>query len=290
MGSRSQSPTTGLPLPNDFQTVLEWEDAVYAKETSSKLADVLDWLNYGGALNEASSGHLANCQGFTVLFHGPPGTGKTIAASLLGKSTELPVYRIDLSLMVSKWIGETEKNLSLIFEKAKENRWIIFFDEADALFGKRVTTTNANDRFANQGVSYLLQRIEFHPGLVILATNLIENIDTAFMRRIQTIVKFPIPCAEERFTIWQKLKPDEFEYHPDIDLAEVSKKYEIPAGVIINVVRYCAIKALKQQSNVFSESVFQQGLRNELEKTGVFSIGHCWDRNTTIGQNIQRQD
>jgi SpoVK/Ycf46/Vps4 family AAA+-type ATPase len=138
--------------------------------------------------------------GFRALFSGPSGTGKTLAAALLGKATGLPVYRIDLEEVVSKWIGETEKNLAILFDRARQEDWILYFDEADALFGKRTEARDANDRAANQQVAYLLQRIEDFPGIVILATHLRSNLDEAFARRLQSIIRFHLPDAEPRRT------------------------------------------------------------------------------------------
>jgi SpoVK/Ycf46/Vps4 family AAA+-type ATPase len=132
-------------------------------------------------------------QGYRALFHGPPGTGKTLTAALVGKEFDIPVYRIDLSMVVSKYIGETEKNLELLFDRAEKKGWILFFDEADALFGKRTDVKDAHDRFTNQEVSYLLQRIEDYNGLVILATNMKSNIDEAFIRRLHLVIHFPLP-------------------------------------------------------------------------------------------------
>src|SRR5690606_1665724 len=140
--------------------------------------------------------------GFRVLFHGPPGTGKTLTASLLGKYTGKEVYKIDLSMVVSKFIGETEKNLANLFDKAENKDWILFFDEADALFGKRTNVRDAHDKYANQEVSFLLQRTETYAGLVILATNFKNNIDDAFARRFQSHIYFPSPAFGERLKIW----------------------------------------------------------------------------------------
>ena len=131
--------------------------------------------------------------GYRVLFHGPPGTGKSMTVRLLGKNSGRDVFRVDLSQVVSKYIGETEKNLSRIFDKAELRDWILFFDEADALFGKRTDIKDAHDRFANQEISFLLQRIEDFSGLVILATNLKSNLDEAFLRRFQSVVYFNVP-------------------------------------------------------------------------------------------------
>ena len=131
--------------------------------------------------------------GYRSLFYGPPGTGKTMTACLLGKSTGRDVYKVDLSLVVSKYIGETEKNLARVFDQAQHKGWILFFDEADALFGKRSETRDAHDRYANQEVSFLLQRIETFDGIAILASNQRENLDDAFTRRFESIIYFPMP-------------------------------------------------------------------------------------------------
>ena len=137
-------------------------------------------------------------KGVIFLFYGPPGTGKTLTAGLLGNELEIDVYKVDISMVVSKYIGETEKNLELLFARAADKGWILFFDEADALFGKRTGVRDAHDKYANQEVSFLLQRIEDFNGLIILATNMKNNIDDAFIRRFNSIIRFPLPNAEER--------------------------------------------------------------------------------------------
>ncbi|CAN5368917.1 hypothetical protein BH23BAC1_BH23BAC1_31500 [soil metagenome] len=145
----------------------------------------------------ADIGMDKNASGSKALFYGPSGSGKILAATLLGKYTKKQVYRIDLSAIVSKYIGETEKNLKAIFEKAEHKNWILFFDEADALFGKRTEVKDSNDRYANLEVSYLLQQIEQYNGLVILSAKMKENIDEAFIRRLHYVVAFP-PREEEK--------------------------------------------------------------------------------------------
>jgi len=165
--------------------------------------------------------------GFRVLFSGPPGTGKTLTASLLGKYTKCDVFRIDLSLVVSKYIGETEKNLSKLFDRAENEDWILFFDEADALFGKRTGVRDAHDKYANQEVSYLLQRIESHSGLVILATNMKNNIDSAFTRRFNSIIEFEILSTPERLILWGNNIPKNIKLDKDVNLEELSRKFEV---------------------------------------------------------------
>ena len=174
-------------------TNLDWEDMVLNPVIEDQVAELITWLSHKDTLlnDWGLSKHLK--PGYRALFYGPPGTGKTLTVSLLGKNLGLDVYRVDLSMIVSKYIGETEKNLSRIFDTAAHQNWILFFDEADALFGKRTQANSSNDRHANQQTAYLLQRIEDFPGFIILASNLKENMDDAFSRRFQSIINFKIP-------------------------------------------------------------------------------------------------
>lgn len=171
-------------------TDLSWKNLVLDKETMKQVEEIRNWLKHlssvkpGGGMNEKLK------PGYRTLFYGPPGTGKKLSAAVIGKELSIPVYRIDLSMVVSKYIGETEKNLELLFASAKDKDWILFFDEADALFDKRSEVKDAHDRYANQETAYLLQRVEDYPGLVILATNMKSNIDEAFIRRFNSILRF----------------------------------------------------------------------------------------------------
>jgi SpoVK/Ycf46/Vps4 family AAA+-type ATPase len=204
--------------------------------------------------------------GFRALFYGPPGTGKTMAATLLGKYTGNEVYRIDLSMMVSKYIGETEKNLSILFDKAENKNWILFFDEADALFGKRTSVSSSNDRFANQEVSYLLQRVEEFPGLSILASNFKSNLDDAFTRRFQTIIYFPMPRPQERLTLWQQSFPEAVQLEERIALEAIAQKYELTGSNIMNIVQYCCLQAIAQETNIITLDNLMAGIRREFAK------------------------
>jgi SpoVK/Ycf46/Vps4 family AAA+-type ATPase len=211
-------------------------------------------------------------QGFRVLFYGPSGTGKTLTAGVLGNETKKDVYKIDLSMVVSKYIGETEKNLELLFARAEDKNWILFFDEADAIFGKRTNVRDAHDKYANQEVSYLLQRIEDYNGLVILATNMKNNIDDAFIRRFNDIVKFQIPNEEERKEIWEKSFPPNSDYD---DIPNKVKKYELTGGNIINVVHYAGIQAVKRRDDksdaaklIFYLEDVIEGIKREMIKEG----------------------
>lgn len=206
--------------------------------------------------------------GYKTLFHGPPGTGKSLTASLLGKKLGFDVYRIDLSQTVSKFIGETEKNLAKVFDKAESKDWILFFDEADALFGTRTATKDAHDRYANQQVSYLLQRIEEYNGLVILASNLKSNIDDAFLRRFQTIIRFPIPCSKERYNLWQMAFSDACLLEKGIDLYQIANDYELAGGSIINAVQYASLMALDREGTEIKMADILQGVKREYHKNG----------------------
>ncbi|PWT98796.1 MAG: hypothetical protein C5B52_11690, partial [Bacteroidetes bacterium] len=190
------------------------------------------------------------------------GTGKTLTANVLGNETKKDVYKIDLSMVISKYIGETEKNLELLFARAEDKDWILFFDEADAIFGKRTNVRDAHDKYANQEVSYLLQRIEDFNGLVILATNMKTNIDDAFIRRFNDVVKFSIPVEEERQEIWEKSFPDNADFG---NIPDQVKKYELTGGNIINVIHFAGIRAVRRKE----ESVKKQVLVTESNGNGT---------------------
>jgi uncharacterized protein len=188
-----QEPEKGINA--EFQllsTKMEWRDLVLPEQVIKQLNQIETWIKRDMLVRKRSVRKNLK-SGYKVLFHGPPGTGKTLTAVLLGKKTGRDVYRIDLSQTVSRYIGETEKNLAAVFDRAENKDWILFFDEADALFGKRTSVKDAHDRYANQEVSYLLQRIVDYRGLVILSANLKNNIDGAFLRRFQMIIHFPMP-------------------------------------------------------------------------------------------------
>jgi SpoVK/Ycf46/Vps4 family AAA+-type ATPase len=206
--------------------------------------------------------------GYRSLFFGPPGTGKTLTAMLLGKSTGLDVYRIDLSMIVSKFIGETEKNLANVFDQAMNHKWILFFDEADSLFGKRTSTSSSHDRYANQEVSYLLQRIEDYPGVIILATNLKSNIDEAFARRFQNMIHFPMPGTEERLRLWKSLFSKNCKLDDGVDLFKTATDHVLSGGAIINVVRFCSLMAIERNSTTILADDIEKGIKREFKKEG----------------------
>ncbi|MDX1670857.1 MAG: ATP-binding protein [Balneolaceae bacterium] len=249
-------------------TQLEWEDLVLPHETRDQIDEVRAWLKHGKTLMQNWELRKRILPGFRALFHGPPGTGKTLTATLLGKISGRDVYRVDLSLIVSKYIGETEKNLARIFDRADDKDWILFFDEADALFGKRTEISSAHDRFANQEVSYLLQRMEDFSGMVILATNMKSNLDDAFTRRFQSVIYFPVPRKKERLQLWQNAFPEQAQLAEEIDLKELAEQYELTGAAIMNVIRYCSLMALDEGCHIITKQRIQEGIRKEFQKEG----------------------
>jgi SpoVK/Ycf46/Vps4 family AAA+-type ATPase len=181
--------------------------------------------------------------GVSALFSGPPGTGKTMVAGLLANELDLDLYQIDASRMVSKWIGETEKNLARLFDAAAAGHAILLFDEADSLFAKRTEVKSSTDRYANLEVNYLLQRMEAFEGITVLTTNLESSIDEAFRRRLSFRVRFPLPDLDERKRLWQTLLPDRAEVAGAIDFDGLARRYEMSGGYIRNAVLRAAYLA-----------------------------------------------
>ncbi|MFN8494539.1 MAG: ATP-binding protein [Caldilineaceae bacterium] len=205
--------------------------------------------------------------GLSALFAGKPGTGKTMAAEVMAHELQMDVYKIELSSMVSKYIGETEKNLERIFSEAERSNAILFFDEADAIFGKRGEVKDAHDRFANIEVSYLLQRMEAYNGVTILATNLRANLDEAFTRRFDTIIDFPFPEEAERLRIWQTLLPPKVPVEPNLDLARLARSFKLPGGHIRNIIVDAAYRAASD-GKVVTMAHLLQSTRREVQKLG----------------------
>ena len=249
-------------------TQLIWEDLVLPERVLKQIEEIKTWVELGDVMMDKLELRNKIKPGYRSLFFGPPGTGKTFTAALLGKLTGFDVYRIDLSLIVSKYIGETEKNLTKIFDRAENKKWILFFDEADALFGKRTQVKDAHDRYANQEVSFLLQRVEDYNGLVILATNLKSNIDEAFARRFQSIIDFPMPKPAERLQIWDKTFSSKTTFDEKVSLKQISADYEISGGSITNVVRYCSLQAISRPQHIIYQEDILEGIKREFSKEG----------------------
>lgn len=270
---QQQKPDFGAGFPAKLMvTAMEWDDLVVAQEVKDELDQIRTWMRGGaGLLHRLRLDRMVK-PGYRTLFYGPPGTGKTLAATLLGKDAGVDVYRIDLSMLVSKYIGETEKNLANVFDQAQNKNWILFFDEADALFGKRTEGSTSNDRHANQEIAYLLQRVEDFPGVVILATNLRSNMDEAFARRFQSAIHFPLPDAPQRELLWNKLFSDRTILAPDVRLAALADAHVLAGGALLNVAVSAAIRAERrarpEQPLVITNDDLLRAIKKEFIKEG----------------------
>jgi len=261
---REYKPDYNIGFPaKRITTPLEWEDMILDYATLEALEEINTWIRHQHTIMEDWGLKRFLKPGYRALFYGPPGTGKTLAATLLGKKNDMDVYRVDLSMIVSKYIGETEKNLAKVFDMAENRNWILFFDEADALFGKRTSTNTSNDRHANQEVAYLLQRIEDFPGTVILATNLKSNIDEAFSRRFQSIIYFPMPDEELRAALWRSMLPKEWLGDDAEELIATAAQTELSGGSIANVVRRCAVTLIKAQKQMLNPVLLCDSIHRE---------------------------
>ncbi|MDC8005372.1 ATP-binding protein [Aureisphaera galaxeae] len=259
-------PSFGPDFPaKEITTQMDWEDLVLNPMTQEQIHQIRLWIKHKDLLREDWGMAKRMAPGYKALFCGPSGTGKTLTASLLGKEFERPVYRIDLSQVISKYIGETEKNLEKVFIRAENKNWILFFDEADALFGKRSATRSAQDRFANQSVSYLLQRIEYFNGVVILASNYKNNIDQAFIRRFNSIISFAKPNAEERLRLWEMAVPTNISVHREI-LIQISENYELTGAQINNALSYCCLHVAENGRSDIGMEDFLKAIKVEFNK------------------------
>jgi hypothetical protein len=266
---KSSKPKLCSQFPAELiSTGLEWKDLILRKQTMDEIKEIETWLKFNDELLNGWKMNGKIKPGFRVLFHGPPGTGKTLTANLLGKYTGRDVFRIDLSTVISKYIGETEKNLSKLFDKAANKDWILFFDEADAIFGKRTNVRDAHDKYANQEVSYLLQRIESHAGLVILASNMKANIDAAFTRRFNSIIEFENPDVTERLLLWKNYLPKNVKPDKNISMEEIARKYELTGANIVNIIHYAGLQTLRKKSKIISAEDLLKGIQKEYRKEG----------------------
>jgi AAA+ superfamily predicted ATPase len=265
-----------VPHGDDFpaeriSTSLDWQDLILDPATRQQIEMIGHWIRHSATLLQDWGLARRLKPGYRCLFHGGPGTGKTLTACLLGKHHGMPVYRVDLSRIVSKWIGETEKNLASLFDLAQRRHWILFFDEAEALFGKRTEARSANDRSANQQIAYLLQRLEDFPGVVILATNQRSHMDEAFARRFQSSVLFPMPDAGSRQRLWEAMFVNgQIALAPDVDFQALAARYELAGGAILNVLRHACLMAVVREPSVVQLADIMGGIRHEMQKEGHY--------------------
>jgi MoxR-like ATPase len=234
--ARAESDQRLGKLAVKVSTPFEWEDLVLPPATMRSVQEAAAAIEHRYQVAVEWGMRPGSVPlNLNILFSGPSGTGKTMTAGVIARRLGLELYRSDLSGLVSKYIGETEKNLDRIFEAARESNAILFFDEADALFGKRSEIKDAHDRYANIEVSYLLQKMEEHNGAVILATNVLKNIDEAFMRRLQYIVEFPLPAETQREQLWRNMFPARAPVAPEVDFSFLARQFQFSGGQIRNI-------------------------------------------------------
>lgn len=252
-----------------------WDDLVLPPDRKTLLREICMHLRHRSRVHgEWGYGDkLANGKSLSALFSGPPGTGKTMAASVVARELGVAMFHVDLATVVSKYIGETEKHLAALFAEAEAASAALFFDEADALFAKRTEVRDAHDRYANLETSYLLQRIEAFEGVVILATNFQKNLDEAFLRRLSFVVEFPFPPVAERLRIWQGLWAPEAPRDPDVDLAFLAERIELSGGHLRNIALAAAFLAADEGAPIAMRHLLH-ATRREYQKLGkVLDMG-----------------
>lgn len=256
-------------LAQRVQLLFDWEDLVLPSRVLQQLREIAAAVRLRHVVHGrwGFDTKLGKEPGINVLFCGVSGTGKTMAAGVLARNLGLELYKVDLSTIISKYVGETEQNLRRIFDEAEHSNVVLFFDEADALFGKRSEVKDAQDRYANLEVAYLLQKMEQFSGLAILATNLNRNIDSAFVRRMQHIVEFPFPDAVHRERIWRGMFPEPAPVGDDVDFSFLSRQFELTGGNIRNAVTAGAFLAAESGRPISMEHLVQ-GVGREMQKLG----------------------
>lgn len=246
-----------------------WQDLVLPKDTLAQLQELCQQVRHRTKVytDWGFDQRFSLGKGAIALFTGDSGTGKTLSAEIIAKELGLDLYQVDLSQVVSKYIGETEKNLSRVFSEAQTSNAILFFDEADALFGKRSEVKDAHDRYANIEINYLLQRVETYEGVIILTSNLSKNIDTAFLRRLHFSIEFPFPDEHHRLQIWRRMFPSQAPLSDDVDFEFLARKFKIAGGNIKNVAIAAAFRAAEDGGDIRMEHLILS-LKREYRKLG----------------------
>jgi len=251
------------------ESVFTWDELILPETSKRLLRSACDQVKHRPkVLDEWGFGRkLAYGAGLSMLFSGPPGTGKTMAAQIVAGELGLELYKVDLSAVVSKYVGETEKNLGEIFREAARSQAILFFDEADVLFGKRTEVKDAHDKYNNMEAAYLLQKIEEYPGISVLATNFLQNFDEAFKRRLKFIIEFPFPDAGYRLALWRAVFPARTPLSPDVDWEYLAQQFELSGSGIKNTAVNAAYLAAGENAAV-GMSHLLTALKRELMKSG----------------------
>jgi hypothetical protein len=278
LGARRASSTRLGELATRLDPTFDWSQLVLPDRPTEVLHSISSYLRHRDlVLSEWGYERTARNQGLKVLFAGESGTGKTMAGQVLAHDLGLDLYRIDLATIVSKYIGETEKNLDRIFDAASGSNAILFFDEADALFGKRSEVSDSHDRYANIEVAYLLQKMESYSGAVILATNFRQNIDEAFLRRLDFVIDFPFPEPEDRERIWQLVLPAEAPLAGDIEPAFLAAQFKLSGGGIRNASLAAAFLAAEDGGIITMEHLVK-GVALEYAKLGRLTLESDFER------------
>jgi SpoVK/Ycf46/Vps4 family AAA+-type ATPase len=270
---RTQSSTKLTTLARKITPLYTWQDLILPSDHLGHLREICAHVKYRQQVFDVwgFDHKIALGKGLSVLFVGPSGTGKTMAAEIIAGELKLDLYKIDLSCVVSKYIGETEKNLSKIFQEAEQSNAILFFDEADAIFGKRSEVKDSHDRYANIEINYLLQKLEEYEGIVILASNFQKNMDEAFTRRMRFIIEFPFPDEAYRYRIWQSVFPQDTPLGDDIDFEFLAKKFKMSGGNIKNIAMGAAFLAAEDSGIVSMEPVIR-ATKREFQKMGRLCV------------------
>ncbi len=257
----------GLATP--VLSTFEMKDLIVRQATKSALNQMISWRKQAGRILDdwKLGGTFGKTRSGTALFKGPPGTGKTMAAGIVGQTLGLPLFRVNLAGVVSKYIGETQRNLDRVFSAAEDADVILFFDEADAIFGQRSEVSDARDRYANLETSFLLQRMEAFSGLSILATNLHQNMDDAFLRRIDWVIDFPAPGPTERLALWERLKNGAAPVDTSVDFALLAETFDLTGGEIRNCALAAAHRAVQAGSEITTPLLYS-AIAAELRKQG----------------------
>jgi len=268
--ARIQSSRDLGPMAQRIVPVHQWKYLILSGDRLAQLREIANQARYRHVVFDdwGFGASLSLGKGLSALFSGPPGTGKTMAAEVLANDLRLDLYKIDLSQVVSKYIGETEKNLGRVFSRARTGSCILFFDECDALFGKRTEVKDAHDRYANIEIAYLLQKIDEYDGLSILATNLRQNLDPAFTRRLTFIVDFPFPDEASRKRIWQTIWPAGVPLSRELDFEYIAHQFKLSGGSVKNVALGAAFLAAADGGTEVGTKHLVQAARRELEKMG----------------------
>ncbi len=271
-GCKAQSNRNLVAFARKIEPHYRWEDIVLPNDIKKQLKEISAYIKYRGIVytDWGFDKKFSLGKGMNALFTGPSGTGKTMSAEIIAKDAGLDLYKIDLSNVVSKYIGETEKNLSKIFKEAETSNAILFFDEADALFGKRSEVKDAHDRYANIEIGYLLQKMEEYEGVVILATNLSKNIDDAFLRRILFVIEFPFPDENQRELIWTGIFPKGAPCAKDIDYRFFAQRLKLAGGNIKNIALSSAFYAAEESCEIGMHHIMRAAKREYVKMGNPF--------------------